>query len=673
MPTKNPKAAFLAAAGELQAGRFEAARRGFSRLAKKHPESAAIWYNLGLCEQYLDNLQAAAGAYRKSLRLRADQPEARVNLGLALLAQGLHAEAIQQGEAALKHAPDHLRALNLLATAHAEQGDLEAAAKVLEQAAAIAPNDPDTRHNQAGVALQHGDPQAAREHLAPLAGADAARKHQLLWVQILIACAEPEPARNTLQQLLSEQPDDPPARRLELALLEAEHDYTGIIDRAPALLKTHPDAPTWNRLGNAWFQLSNRPDHALDCYRKAIKLAPGNAEYHHNLGLILAAAGETRAALDCYRKALDLRPDYIEAWRNLVAMRPFTEPNDPDVTTIRALAARTDQPPDARMRLNFMLGKIHDDLGDYEKAFKHYAAGNRALLAEAAADITRQLQRFDRIEYAFTHPPAASSTPPAGRAPIFILGMPRSGTTLIEQIFCRHPRISGCGELPCIEQAIRHLEQAAKTRVYPDDFPKLTATELGAETTRYLNWVSRFHPQDTPFFTDKQPFNFLHIWLLRALFPHAPIICCHRHPLDVIVSNYFQLYEQDLGFAYDLESLARYYLRFHRLMRHWQAVFPGQIQRVDYENLIADEAGQTRRLIEKSGLDWHADCLRPSAAPTAARTASLWQVRQNIYTSSAGRWRHYAEQLAPAIDILREGGVLDDEFNEVEVGTLSGS
>ena len=666
MPPSNPQAAFLTAAKELQSGRFESARRGFTRLASKHPESAVIWYNLGLCEQNLDNPKAAVRAYRQSLRRRPDQPDALVNLGLALLAQGRPEEAIKQGAAALKHAPDHLRALNLLATAQAEQGNVKAAAEALQQAARLAPDDPDTRHNQASLALQCDDYETARERLEPLAGDRAPRKHRLLWAQILIAQCDLAPARAALQTLLNEQPDDPEARRLELSLLEQASDYASILDLAPALLKTHPSAPVWNCLGNAWFQLDNNPDRAHDCYRKAIELAPDSAEYRNNLGLSHAVRGETEEALSRYREALAMKPDYAEAWRNVMAMRRITEPDDPDVQAVEALAARPDHDPQSRMKLDFVLGKIYDDLGDYARAFQYYEAGNRARFAEATLDFTRYLEHIDRIEAVFQRPPDNVSAAPAKRMPIFILGMPRSGTTLIEQIVCRHPQVSGCGELPCIEQAISHLEREAQpARVYPRDFPALTAAELGPETTRYLDWIRRLYPDDdTPFFTDKMPFNFVHIWLIRALFPQAPIIHCHRHPLDVIASNYFQLYAADISFVYDLSILARYYLRYHRLMRHWHAVFPGSIQRVDYELLVADEARQTRIMIEGAGLDWHADCLRPEAAHTLARTASIWQVRQGVYTSSRGRWRHYVEQLAPAIEILQEGGVLDDEFND---------
>ena len=505
----------------------------------------------------------------------------------------------------------------------------------------------------------------ARSWLEPLASApQVPRNHRLLWVQILLAKRELTLARSALRTLLDEQPNDPETRRLELSLLEQAHDYFGILERAPALLKIDDSAQVWNCLGNAYFQLDNNLSQARDCYQKAVQRMPKHAEYHNNLGLSHAAQGDPQTAERCYRKALALKPDYVEAYRNVIAMRRITERADADVQAIEAIA-RTEVPPQARMKLDFVLGKIYDDLGDYAAAFKHYAAGNRAKFAEATLDFTRYLAHIDRIEEVFQQPPAIVSDAAAPRMPIFILGMPRSGTTLIEQIICRHPQVSGCGELPCMEQAISRLERdATPQRVYPQDFTALTAAELNQETTRYLDWINRLYSGDTPFFTDKMPFNFVHVWLIRALFPQAPIIHCHRHPLDVIVSNYFQLYASDISFVYDLPTLARYYLRYHRLMRHWQAVFPGQIQRVDYERLVADEARQTRALIESAGLSWHEDCQRPAAARTAARTASIWQVRQDMYTSSTARWRHYAEPLAPAIEILQEGGVLDDAFND---------
>ncbi|MGR3984485.1 MAG: sulfotransferase, partial [Gammaproteobacteria bacterium] len=319
-----------------------------------------------------------------------------------------------------------------------------------------------------------------------------------------------------------------------------------------------------------------------------------------------------------------------------------------------------------RTKLAFALGKVLDDAGEYARAFDFYAAGNRLKFAESRLDFDRYFAHIDDVPKIFTARPRMLSDAAASPAPIFIIGMPRSGTTLVEQILSRHPDVSGCGELPCIEKAIARMEKRAEPmRVYPRDFLEIGADALAAETRHYLSWVARLHELQTKFFTDKMPFNFVHVWLIKALFPAAAIVHCHRHPLDVILSNYFQLYASDISFVYDLQVLARYYVRYYRLMRHWRKVFGDEIYKVQYETLVGDKEEETRKLIAAARLPWDASCLDMKKSGAAVRTASIWQVRQGIYTTSRERWRNYERQLAPAVAILRDEGVLDAELGEI--------
>ena len=321
-----------------------------------------------------------------------------------------------------------------------------------------------------------------------------------------------------------------------------------------------------------------------------------------------------------------------------------------------------------RAKMAFALGKVYDDVGDYDRAYATYAIGNRLKFAESTLDFDRYFAHIDAVPEVFTAPPPRFSETAAEPCPIFVLGMPRSGTTLVEQILSRHGAVSGCGELPCIEKAIARLEKrATPMRVYPRDFLRIDSAALAKESRHYLSWVARLHDLKTPFFTDKMPFNFVHLWLIKAMFPAAAIVHCHRHPLDVIVSNYFQMYASDVSFVYDLEVLAQYYVRYWRLMRHWRQVFGDEIHTIQYEVLVGDLERETRRLIAAVKLPWDEACMDMKKSATAVRTASIWQVRQGIYTTSRERWRHYVEQLAPAINILQAAEVLGDEMQELGV------
>ncbi len=185
------------------------------------------------------------------------------------------------------------------------------------------------------------------------------------------------------------------------------------------------------------------------------------------------------------------------------------------------------------------------------------------------------------------------------------------------------------------------------------------------EVEEYISWVERLHDIEVKHITDKMPFNFVHVWLIKAMFPNAPIIHCRRHPLDVITSNFFQLYGTDISFTYNLEALTHYYIRYYRLMEHWNQIFGDYITTIQYETLVQDAESETRRLIEAAGLPWDDACLDQKRSDTAVRTASIWQVRQGIYTSSRERWRNYENQLQPAIDLLIEEKILGEalEYN----------
>jgi len=655
---------FNKAALALQNGNAEAAKRGFVKVTRKVKNNALVWYNLGLSHQHLGDHRSAIPAYRKAIAIDSGMLDAMINLGISYKFLGKTEEAVDMGKRALALNENHVRGNNLVGSILAEQGRLNQAHAYLSKSHAAAPDDAETRFNMAGLELALGNGKSAHSILEPLLRRfPTERKYIELQVQIDIQSREYDNAARGIAFLREQFGEDSDILRLELSLGEVSRSHFRIMDICRTLLEKSPDdAHLWNSLGGAYFQLDSIQN-AQDSYRKALEIDPGNAEYANNMGLVYSSLGDKENAEKFYRLSISLDPGHAEAWRSLVTMKRFSSMEDADAQAIVNLWQKRGQDTSLTIRLAFALGKVYDDCGEYEKSFEVYDIGNALKFADSRIDLERYFRHIDRVPQVFDRPPEYVSSARFPAQPVFVLGMPRSGTTLVEQILSRHPDITGCGELPCIERTINRLEKTGDTaRVYPDDFRQFGRSTMNQEAAEYQRWVSRLHQIHTGYYVDKMPFNFVHIWLIKALFPDSPIIHCRRHPLDVILSNYFQLYDSDVSFVYNLEALANYYVRYAGLMKHWSGIFHRAIYHVVYEELVTDHAPQARRLIEGIGLAWSDRCLDSKMSAAAVRTASIWQVRQGIYTRSKARWRNYEKRIKPAADILVAHGILDEEW-----------
>ena len=466
------KLLFANAVEKLQQGDAAGAARGFEKLVKAIPDSAVAWYNLGLSRQHLNRHTKAAEAYRRAVRLKPDHADAVVNLGLSQKELKQADAAMQSAKAALEIAPRHPRALNLAGTLHAEKNEHQAAAEAFERALALEPDNEDARHNLANAMLQRGDSEDALKTVQAFFDKPApAKRHRLLRGQILLDLKRYGEVFGVVDELTAEFGGDEEVLLLQMSLYEMVKDYFGVIDAARELLKKMPgNARVWNSLGSAYFQLDSI-DKAAQCYHKAIELAPDLPEYQNNRGLAHSSKGEKTEAERCYRRAMELNPHYTESYRNLVAMKKFSSLDDEDAQAITRLWETENLDDFNRTKLAFTLGKVYDDVGEYERAFATYEVGNRLKFAESRLDFDRYFAHIDGVPEIFTAPPQRLSEAAAEPCPIFIVGMPRSGTTLVEQIISRHSMVSGCGELPCIEKAIARLEKRAQPmRVYPRDF-----------------------------------------------------------------------------------------------------------------------------------------------------------------------------------------------------------
>jgi hypothetical protein len=305
------------------------------------------------------------------------------------------------------------------------------------------------------------------------------------------------------------------------------------------------------------------------------------------------------------------------------------------------------------VQLNFALGQAYESRGDYERAFAAFAQGNVERRARENYDPVHTEHVNDRIVSVFTpefiaqHEGSGDPDP----APILIVGLPRSGSTLIEQILASHSRVEGTQELPSLARVTQLITRARRGGAYPEALRELSRRDWAELGRRYLDHTLRYR-QGAPRFIDKMPNNFPNVGLVHLILPNARIIDARRDPLDTCMSCFKQLFAQGQTFTYDLLELGEYYLQYLRMMEHWDRVLPGRVLRVHYEDVVADLEGQARRMLAHCGLEWEGDCLRFHETVRAVRTASSEQVRRPIYRDSVGAWHHYAKHLEPLIATL---------------------
>jgi tetratricopeptide (TPR) repeat protein len=437
-------------------------------------------------------------------------------------------------------------------------------------------------------------------------------------------------------------------------------------------------------------------DHAraLQSYDAALAWDPNNAQYYYNRASVRRFVGDLEGAEQDYDRAIALRPSDYEAYKHRSDLRTQTTQRN-HVAQLRALLALPAGaestavtpiagPPVAapssldwrgEVQLRYALAKEYEDLGEYSQSFDMLEAAARQQRRHMRYDLATDLATVQWIIDAYPSGPQAPMSQtgeahagpearPSAEAPIFVLGLPRSGTTLVERILSSHSELAAAGELHCFALAMAAAVRHQADRVQPRS-ERLSRREMVALSARadfaamghdYLR-RARLEADVSGRFIDKMPLNYLYCGLIRRALPNAKIVHLTRHPMAVCYAMYKALFRDAYPFSYDLDEIARYYLGYRRLMAHWEASMPGVIYTLSYEALIADQPGETRKLLEFCGLEWQEDCLRFHENPAASATASAAQVRRPLYASSVAQWRHYEAQLAPLRAQLAAAGV----------------
>jgi tetratricopeptide (TPR) repeat protein len=611
-----------------QQNRLDEALASYRRALAQRPQNATLLYHLGVTCQGLGLPEEAGEHLRECLRLRPEAAAAWFSLGNVSLQAGRSEEAISQYQEAIRLQPTLAPAFLNLANALQREGRLEEAADCLGGYLARQPNYAEAHYNLGNVLAAMERPEQAAEHFR----------------EALRLRPEFYQAHNNLGGLLLEQD------RVEEA-----------IEHFREALRLEPgNADARINLGNA---RRERLETALavDAYEEALRIDPRNARAHNNLGEACLEMGDASRAQVHFREALRIEPAYVSPLLQLAA-NGFYSAAEPGIEELKARLNNSRLPEEAASQLHFILGYLLDRGDATDEAFEHFRRGNalrRSIFQRTgtAYDAESHTRWIDRL-IAFFSADFFKRTADFGLAsevPIFIVGMPRSGSTLVEQILAAHPRIAGAGELKAVNRIVAALPAKLGSRQsYPECVAELDAAAAGEMAEGYLAELRRHGPSALRV-TDKMLDNYLYLGLVAVLFPRARVIHCRRDPLDVCLSCFFQ-YFKGLSFTWDLDDLGRHDRDYERLMAHWQAVLPLPVFEVAYEELVAGLEPMSRRLIAFCGLEWEENCLRFQENERVVRTMSRVQVRQPIYRSSVGRWRRYAGHLAPLMRALANEG-----------------
>lgn len=538
-----------------------------------------------------------------------------------------------------------------------EAGDLESAEAGYRECVAKHPEHAEAWHLYGVIAFQKGDLKRAIERISRALDIKPDYPKALSNLgNVMMAAGRTDSAERLYRLALRYAPDyDEGCINLGVLLTVTDRPEEAL----PYLERVSKSRPDWamafNNLGNA-LRYTDQGDRALAAFERALELDPGNPAFVTGLGEALMQIGRHAEAEQHLRQALATDPECINALCGLVKTRRM-QPDDPEVEAFRAAFHRVGElKHNERVEFLFAWGKLSDDIGQYDQAFACFAKANELRRLTRPYSSSQQERALERMRESFTAERLAGleGEGHASDVPVFVLGMPRSGTTLTEQIIASHSRVNAAGELKGIDRVVSRFFRADSDQGV--DASRLSGPVLREAAEMYLSELPVAWREGERV-TDKMPANFWYVGLIALMFPQARIVHVRRAPMDNLLSCFQQNFSQGQSFSNGLEDAAHYYSVYTRLMRHWEATLGARLLTVDYEALVNEPEVWTRKLAEHVGLDWEDAMLTPHKTRRSVRTASQWQVRQPIYRQSIERWRRYEKQLQPLIEALEGYGI----------------
>jgi tetratricopeptide (TPR) repeat protein len=636
----------------MQAGDFAASERSLNLLVSKAPSNGDVLYMLAVCYRYQKRYPEALDALR--------------NLRLSV--------------------PDHSRAYQEIGHVYRAMNQIDAALNSYSQAVVINPAlEASIRCqieilrevNRSDLSLRLADLERDLSELRAtppplIAVTDLISQGKLvkaeklckafmvknprhiegmrLLADIAVRLGVLEDAEFLLETAVEFSPTTAKPRIDYIQVLRKQQKYEAALSHAKVLVEQEPKNPLFQSVFAVESMQSGDYDTALRTFDSILKILPEEPATLTSRGNALKTQGKKEEAIDSYRRAIKKYPAHGEAYYSLANLKLFTF-TDQEIAAMESQEQNPGVSHMARIYLDFALGKAFEDMGDYDKAFSYYERGNsfkrsqsRYISEDLTAEFKAQAEVFSQ-SFVQIHTDSGFDAPD----PIFIVGLPRSGSTLLEQILASHSKVDGTMELPNIlslAQKLRRGDKMSGTSHYPSVLKTMDAESLRSFGEAYIN-DTKVHRGQAPFFIDKMPNNFRHIGLINLILPNAKIIDARRHPMGCCFSAFKQLFHEGQEFSYSLNEVGTYYKDYVDLMDHWDEVLPGKVLRVQYEEVVADLETQVRRILDYCELDFEESCVSFYQTDRAVRTPSSEQVRQPIYKSGVEQWKNFEGNLDP--------------------------
>jgi tetratricopeptide (TPR) repeat protein len=628
-------------------------------ILKVYPNDVNGLTLLGTACRLQRKFDEASATLKKALERAPDFAMAHQEIGLTLMALDRSNDAIKALRKAVKLQEKSPLAWKALADILIAQGDKTGSRKA--------------RRQHLVATVKHKELVEAGDYLfaGRLAKAEALCREVLkkdpvdvsairMLATIAIKLGRYADAETLLVRCLELAPDFHLARNDYASTLSKRQQYKRALAELEKLLAVEADNPNHLMLKGSVLVNIGEFQAAIEIYDRVLVNYPNQPRAHLSYGHALKTVGRSEDAIMAYRKGIELRPNLGEAYWSLANLKTFRF-EDAEVAIMREQVQAEPDNPNDHYHLCFALGKALEDRKQHEEAFENYRFGNairrKTVHWDADGHHTnmQRLAAFFDAEFFSEHEGSGCADP----APIFIVGLPRAGSTLLEQILASHSQVEGTMELPDIISIARRLggkKKRSDESNYPEVVGEQSAEQLRELGEEYLE-RTKIQRSGAPFFIDKMPNNFSHVGLIHAILPNAKIIDARRHPLGSCFSAYKQLFARGQNFTYDLDELGRYYRDYVGLMNHWDEVLPGRVLRVQYEDVVADTETQVRRILDYCGLPFEPECLRFYETDRAVRTPSSEQVRQPIYSGATELWRNYVSWLGPVEEAL--GPIMD--------------
>jgi tetratricopeptide (TPR) repeat protein len=614
------------------------------------PDHGPALLLLAIARRRLDQPRAALDILESLIEVEKNVSGAYFELGLTQAALGRGDQAVLALRRAVALNPKHPLAWRYLADHLMAIGDTQAGDEAYAKHIHCSTQNP--RLQRAAAAMVKND-MATAERLLKIHLFETPTDVPAIRMlgEVAVRCGQNDDAENLFLRCLELAPSFASARYSYAVLLHRQNNSAEALVQVEHLLQADPNSPSYRNLCAVVLSRIGEYDRAIEFYARLLDEYPGNAKVWLSYGHVLKTAGQQQTCIEAYRQSISINPSFGEAYWSLANLKTFRFA-DNDLDSMRHQVSNTELDNENRLHLHFAMGKAFEDKKDHAQAFEHYKKGNETYSQEINYNADLNYKRIQSLKKQFTREffDARADSGSHRHDPIFIVGLPRSGSTLLEQILSSHSAVEGTTELPDIismAKVLREEAGSAEIAVFAEVLASKSPEELRQMGEQYLETTRVHRKTNSPFFIDKMPNNFLYIGLIHLILPNAKIIDARRHPLGCCFSNFKQYYARGQSFSYSLSDMARFYRDYVELMTHFDDALPGRIHRVHYENTVGDTESEVRRLLDYCGLPFESSCLRFFENTRPVRTASSEQVRQPIYTEGTEQWLNYEAWLDP--------------------------